>query len=78
MIQRLEAIRWMNDRIRNPLQTIECVTYAAAPHATDDVRIAVDVIEGILNDSIVNRHPHIAARERQSQRAHANSHPQFR
>lgn len=34
LIARLEAIRWMNDRIRNSLQTIECVTYAAAPNAT--------------------------------------------
>lgn len=78
MIQRLEAIRWMNDRIRNSLQTIECVTYAAAPHATDDVRNAVDVIEGILNDFLADRHPHSAARERQSQGAQATSHPQFR
>ena len=78
MIQRLEAIRWMNDRIRNSLQTIECITYAAAPQATDDVRNAVDVIEGILNDFLVDRHPHSAARERQSQSARATSHPQFR
>lgn len=78
MIQRLEAIRWMNDRIRNSLQTIECVTFAAAPHATDDVRNAVDVIEGILNDFLVDRHPPSESRDRQSQGAQAASNPQFR
>ena len=40
-----------------PVQTIECVTYAAAPHATDDVRIAVDTIESILGDFLADRHP---------------------
>ncbi len=78
MIQRLEAIRWMNDRIRNSLQTIECVTFAAAPHSTDDVRNAVDVIEGILNDFLVDRHPHSEARGRQSQGAVAASDAQLR
>lgn len=77
MIQRLEAIRWMNDRIRNSLQTIECITYAAAPHVTDDVRNAVDVIEGILSDFLVDRHPHSQASASQSQSAHATS-QQFR
>lgn len=76
MIRRLEAIRWMNDRIRNSLQTIECVTYAAAPQATDDVRDAVDVIEGILND-FVERHPQQAGAEALGD-AQARSDPQFR
>jgi hypothetical protein len=56
LLNRLRAIRWMNDRIRNSLQTIECVTYAAAPHATDEVRIAVDSIESILGDFLADRH----------------------
>jgi hypothetical protein len=77
MIQRLEAIRWMNDRIRNSLQTIECVTFAAAPHATDDVRNAVDVIEGILNDFLVDRHPGGEVRDLHSHEAQATSNPQF-
>ncbi len=77
MVQRLEAIRWMNDRIRNSLQTIECITYAAAPHVTDDVRNAVDAIEGILSDFLVDRHPYSGVREPQSHSAHATS-QQFR
>lgn len=56
LLARLRTIRWMNDRIRNSLQTIECVTYAAAPHATDEVRIAVDSIESILGDYLADRH----------------------
>lgn len=78
MIQRLEGIRWMNDRIRNSLQAIECVTFAAAPQATDDVRNAVDVIEGILDDFLVTRHPQTMAGEGQPQGAGAMSNPQFR
>ena len=78
MIQRLEAIRWLNDRIRNSLQTIECVTFAAAPHATDDVRNAVDVIEGILNDFLVDRHAQGETRDHRSQGVPATSDPQFR
>jgi len=50
IVERLTSIRWMNDRIRNSLQAIECVTYAVAPHATDDVRCAVDAIEKVLSD----------------------------
>jgi hypothetical protein len=56
LIGRLRTIRWMNDRIRNSLQTIECVTYAAAPHATDEVRLAVDSIESILGDYLADGH----------------------
>lgn len=50
MLRRLETIKWMNDRIRNSLQAIECLTYAANPEATEPVRNAVNVIEGVLNE----------------------------
>lgn len=50
MLERLETIRWMNDRIRNSLQAIECLTYSGAPEATVQVKNAVDVIECILDD----------------------------
>jgi hypothetical protein len=49
-LRRSETIRWMNDRIRNSLQAIECVTYHASPEATDSVRSAVDTIEGVLEE----------------------------
>ena len=48
-LKRFETIRWMNDRIRNSLQAIECLVYATNPHVTDPVREAVDTIETILD-----------------------------
>jgi len=50
MLRRFETIRWMNDRIRNSLQAIECVTYAATPEATGQVREAVNAIETVLRE----------------------------
>lgn len=57
MLRRFETIKWMNDRIRNALQAIECVTYAADPKATDSVRSAVDAIEDVLHDVLIDSHP---------------------
>jgi hypothetical protein len=57
MLHRFETIKWMNDRIRNALQAIECVTYAADPTATEPVKGAVDVIEGVLNEVLIDAHP---------------------
>lgn len=57
MLHRFETIKWMNDRIRNALQAIECVTYAADPTATESVKGAVDVIEGVLNEVLIGAHP---------------------
>jgi len=60
MLQRFETIQWMTDRIRNSLQAIECITYAASPEATEPVRSAVDVIEGVLGEVLAEHHPAIA------------------
>ncbi len=49
-LRRFERIRWMNDRIRNSLQAIECVVYATNRHVTDPVRDAVDTIESVLQE----------------------------
>ena len=54
MLELLQSIRWTNDRIRNSLQAIECVTYAASPEITEDVKNAVDDIENILNDLLAS------------------------
>jgi hypothetical protein len=54
MLELLKSIRWTNDRIRNSLQAIECVTYSASPEITADVKTAVDVIEGILNELLTS------------------------
>ena len=53
MLQRFERIKWMNDRIRNSLQAIEFVVYATNPHVTDPVKDAVDKIESVLREVLV-------------------------
>jgi hypothetical protein len=52
-LRRFEKIKWMNDRIRNSLQAIECVVYATKLHVTDPVRDAVDAIESVLQEVLV-------------------------
>lgn len=55
-LRRFETIRWMNDRIRNSLQAIECLVYATNPHVTDPVKDAVDTIENVLDEVLSNTH----------------------
>lgn len=55
--RRFETIRWMNDRIRNSLQAIECVVYATNPHVTDPVKDAVDTIENVLDEVLSSNTP---------------------
>jgi hypothetical protein len=57
MLRRFETIKWMTDRIRNTLQAIECITFAASPEATEPVREAVDVIEDVLGEVLAEHHP---------------------
>lgn len=57
MLRRFERIRWMNDRIRNSLQAIECLVYATNPQVTDSVRAAVDAIEVVLREVLVEAQP---------------------
>jgi hypothetical protein len=57
LLQQLEKIRWMNDQIRNSLQAIECLVYAANPHVTDPVKDAVDAIENVLQEVLSDAHP---------------------
>ena len=52
----------MNDRIRNSLQAIECVVYATNRHVTDPVRDAVDAIESVLHDVLVEADTIVSAR----------------
>jgi len=60
MLRRFETIKWMTDRIRNALQAIECITYAASRDATEPVRVAVDVIEGVLGEVLAEHHPAVS------------------
>ena len=48
MLQRFATIARMNDRVRNALQTIECVTFLSHPESTEPVREAVEVIDGVF------------------------------
>jgi hypothetical protein len=50
MLRRFELISRMNDRIRNALQAIECVTYLSQPEATESVRQSVNVIDRVLRE----------------------------
>lgn len=60
-LRRFETIRWMNDRIRNSLQAIECLVYATNPHVTDPVKDAVDTIENVLQEVLFEAHPEPSA-----------------
>ncbi len=57
MLHRFESIKWMTDRIRNSLQAIECITYAADRGATVSVRNAVDAIEDVLYEVLADSRP---------------------
>lgn len=46
--RRLAVIANMNDRIRNALQAIECITYVKDESATQAVRQSVEVIDATL------------------------------
>ena len=52
MVRRMEMILRMNDRIRNALQAIECLTYVAQPEATESVRQSVNVIDSVLREML--------------------------
>jgi negative regulator of sigma E activity len=54
MIRQFHTIAYMNDRIRNALQAIECSTYVSNPDATAQVRSSVENIEAVLRDVIAD------------------------
>ena len=61
MVRRMEMILRMNDRIRNALQAIECLTYVAQPEATESVRHSVNVIDSVLREVLADSgQPHEA------------------
>ena len=70
MLRRFERIIRMNDRIRNSLQAIEFVVYAANPHMTDPVKDSVDAIESVLQEVLVETNADSRARiDRPSERS---------
>jgi hypothetical protein len=57
LVRRFEMILQMNDRIRNALQAIECVTYLSDPQATDSVRQSVNNIDTVLREVLEDTNP---------------------
>jgi len=49
-LRRFRVIAEMNDRIRNALQAIECLTYVSDQDATEGIRQAVGAIDDALRD----------------------------
>jgi len=58
-VERFEKIAFMNDRIRNSLQAIECVTFVAQPQATEAVQDAVNAIDRVLGEVLAEMGPAI-------------------
>lgn len=56
-VERFERIAFMNDRIRNSLQAIACVTFIAQPQATESVQEAVNAIDRVLGEVLEEMHP---------------------
>lgn len=57
MVRQFAMISHMNDRIRNALQAIECVTYVSSPDATGAVRKEVDAIDRVLREVLEGTEP---------------------
>lgn len=76
MVHRLERILHMNDRIRNALQAIECVTYLSEPQATEPVRQSVEVIDRVLREVLDDVGHGPASRFQSAARASAVDAPQ--
>lgn len=54
ILLRFEKIAYMNDRIRNAMQAIECVSYVTDPSAARSVQQASDVIDAVLREILVD------------------------
>lgn len=50
LLRRLETIRWMNDRIRNALQSIDLLAFAHSD-AAEQVRVSVETIASVLQQA---------------------------
>ena len=57
MVERMKMILEMNDKIRNALQAIECLTYLAQPEATAAVRESVNNIDSVLRQVLAAESP---------------------
>jgi hypothetical protein len=73
MVRRFELISHMNDRIRNALQAIECVTYVSRLDETGLVRQEVEAIDKILREVLTETGFASAAEAREAEKAHKKS-----
>jgi len=66
-LRRFQVIARMNDRIRNSLQAIACVTYMSHPEAMEPVQEAATAIDGVLREVLLELSPrdHSTDRERE-------------
>lgn len=67
MLRRFETIRWMNDRIRNALQTIELLAFVNAQE-TEAVSSAVEAIAKVLHEVLAEAHPDVTQDSQGQQR----------
>jgi hypothetical protein len=55
-MRRFQVIAEMNDKIRNALQKIECLSYAIAHESTDGIHEAIETIDialrGMIDESM--------------------------
>ncbi len=56
-LRRFQVIAEMNDRIRNALQKIECLSFASDRHATEGIRQAVEAIDAALEGVVAESKP---------------------
>lgn len=66
MMRRFQTIQWMNDRVRNGLQTIDLLAFVHS-HAAEQVRSTVDSIQEVLREALEE---YIPAPEGEAQTIH--------
>jgi len=57
MVKHFQTIEWMNDRIRNSLQSIDLLAFAHSD-AAEHVRTTVDAIAGVLKETLEENNRH--------------------
>lgn len=67
MVRYFESIKWMNDRVRNCLQTIDLLAFAHS-QAAEQVKSTVDSIESVLREVLEEYHPELAGTTRTNAR----------
>ena len=72
-LRRFEVIAEMNDRIRNKLQSIECLIYASDESLTKSVRDAVESIDAVLQGIVTQSRATVVEKDSRKHAATAGS-----